>query len=295
MSDTLTEDFELAAFEDEFVPDSDTITLSSELSDTDVDLLDPDLFSEFVVGEDLYEDAENLNSSTSARVLSNREEGALVSENIGLAKMMATRYSEGCDPELREEIFQEALIGLMHAVRRFDPDRGFRFSTFACRTIQGTIFNFFRDNTWLVNTTRRAREDSVAVKKVLDGSSRDEDTSIKVIAKGTKLPEERVKNALSALHVKQTLVSLDVVRDDGTPVIELAADFDVAEAVVDDQVFKGIINGLGEEDREIIRLRCQGKTQREIADIIGSYQVKVSRLISGLRDAVEGAYEKAGL
>ena len=44
-------------------------------------------------------------------------------------------------PALRQDIIQEGMLALIHAVDRFDPDREFRFSTYACHRIRGQMLN----------------------------------------------------------------------------------------------------------------------------------------------------------
>jgi len=57
----------------------------------------------------------------------------LVSENIGLVYDMRRRARiADVDPD---DLFSEGLWRLFQAVRRFDPWRGFRFSTYACTSI----------------------------------------------------------------------------------------------------------------------------------------------------------------
>jgi RNA polymerase sigma factor (sigma-70 family) len=57
----------------------------------------------------------------------------LVSENIGLVYDMRRRSRiADVDPD---DLFSEGLWRLFQAVRRFDPWRGFRFSTYACTSI----------------------------------------------------------------------------------------------------------------------------------------------------------------
>ncbi|MBR1671755.1 MAG: sigma-70 family RNA polymerase sigma factor [Fretibacterium sp.] len=44
-------------------------------------------------------------------------------------------------PSLRQDIIQEGMLALIRAVDRFDPDREFRFSTYACHRIRGQMLN----------------------------------------------------------------------------------------------------------------------------------------------------------
>ena len=71
-----------------------------------------------------------------------RLEERMVKHNIGLAMKHAhTRVKSGVPVE---DLIQEACVGLLDAVRRFDPERGFRFSTPAswwCRHRVGRYIN----------------------------------------------------------------------------------------------------------------------------------------------------------
>ena len=44
-------------------------------------------------------------------------------------------------PSLRQDLIQEGMLALIHAVDRFDPKREFRFSTYACHRIRGQMLN----------------------------------------------------------------------------------------------------------------------------------------------------------
>src|SRR6266581_1257082 len=56
---------------------------------------------------------------------------------------LAHRFSRG-DAYLKDDLFQEGAIGLVNAARRFDPSRGFKFSTLARRHMRGRMLNYIR-------------------------------------------------------------------------------------------------------------------------------------------------------
>ena len=84
----------------------------------------------------------------------------LVEANLGLAVSVARRMDRtggGWLPDLT----QEAYLGLMEAVLRFDPRRGVRFSTYASYWIRAYVGKFMRDNARLVRLGR-SRADRAA-------------------------------------------------------------------------------------------------------------------------------------
>lgn len=61
----------------------------------------------------------------------------MITANIRLVSWVANRYAERGVPF--EDLVQEGIIGLMRAVDGFDPERGFRFSTYAKWWVQQNI------------------------------------------------------------------------------------------------------------------------------------------------------------
>lgn len=61
----------------------------------------------------------------------------LVESNMRLVINIAKSYRSRAIPI--EDLIQEGAIGLMHAVERFDPEKGFRFSTYATHWIRQSI------------------------------------------------------------------------------------------------------------------------------------------------------------
>ena len=74
----------------------------------------------------------------------------LVTAYMRLAISMATRYRRY--GAAMADLTQEAAMGLMKAAEKFDPDRGFRFSTYAVWWIKAQLQDFVMRNWSLVRT-----------------------------------------------------------------------------------------------------------------------------------------------
>lgn len=66
------------------------------------------------------------------------EQQQLIINNLALVNYCIKKYIFIGDDEY-EDLFQEGCLGLVLAARRFDPSKGYQFSTYAIRMITGTI------------------------------------------------------------------------------------------------------------------------------------------------------------
>jgi len=64
----------------------------------------------------------------------------LITANLHSVAAIVREYRHFGLPE--EDLIQEGTLGLMHAVKRFDPDRGFRLKTYASYWIRASIHDF---------------------------------------------------------------------------------------------------------------------------------------------------------
>src|SRR3954470_11026059 len=63
---------------------------------------------------------------------------AMIESNLGLVHSAAQSYRGRGVPY---DLVQEGTLGLMHAVERFDPDRGVKFSTYAAWWIRRALID----------------------------------------------------------------------------------------------------------------------------------------------------------
>ncbi len=81
--------------------------------------------------------AEEIELSTRAKAGDKRARRRLIEKNLRLVVSVAKKYRGYGLPF--EDLIQEGNIGLMKAVEKFDPDRGYRFSTYATWWIRQAV------------------------------------------------------------------------------------------------------------------------------------------------------------
>jgi RNA polymerase sigma-B factor len=73
-----------------------------------------------------------------------------------LVRYLAAKFAHRGEPI--EDLVQVGMIGLIHAIDRYDAERGTKLSTFAVPTIVGEIKRHFRDKAWNLKVPRRLQE-----------------------------------------------------------------------------------------------------------------------------------------
>ncbi|MDQ3022921.1 MAG: sigma-70 family RNA polymerase sigma factor, partial [bacterium] len=132
-----------------------------------------------------------------------RYEEALVEKYRPLVYRIVHSFSHG--PDQFEDLVQVGTVGLVLAIRRFDLETGFRFSTYAWQTIRGEIQRYFRDKTWAINVPRELKERSLRVFNAVNELSSElgQEPTVQELARRTGLTDESVQEAMelgSAYH-----------------------------------------------------------------------------------------------
>ncbi|MDT0464264.1 SigB/SigF/SigG family RNA polymerase sigma factor [Streptomyces gibsoniae] len=205
---------------------------------------------------------------------------------LPMADRIARRYrGRG---ESIEDLCQVAALGLVKAVDRYDPGRGYAFESYAIPTITGEIKRHFRDHMWVLHVPRRVQDLRNRVRtaaKEISQETPGRGPTVAEIAEHAHLSEEDVRVGLEAMD-SFTALSLDAEvagSDDGYALGDALGEADSGyDLIVDREAVKPCLRSLPERERTILYLRYfRGMTQSRIADQLGISQMHVSRLLSG--------------
>lgn len=204
----------------------------------------------------------------------------LIKNNLGLVTRIVNKFANrGIE---YEDLFQIGCLGLVEANKKFKPELGYQFSTFAVPMIRGRILRYIRENNY-VHIPHCARDKFYHAFHDVKSKLGHEPTT-KEMAENSDLPEKDIlffKNALS--NATSTNVLLNSAKGKDTELEStLKSNFSLEDEVIHKFEIKMLhesINNLPEKQRKVILLRLKEKTQVEIGEIIGVKQVQVSRLL----------------
>ncbi|MDI3406920.1 SigB/SigF/SigG family RNA polymerase sigma factor [Streptomyces cavernicola] len=222
-----------------------------------------------------------------------REE--IVEAWLPMAERLAGRFRNR--GESSEDLCQVAALGLVKAVDRYDPGRGYAFESYAVPTVTGELKRHFRDHMWDLHVPRRVQNLRNRVRAAcqdLSCSVADHLPSVGEISAYAQLSEEDVRTGLEALESFSAL-SLDAEAPgltDGPALGDTLGEPDPAfDTAVEREAVKPRLRALPERERTILYMRYfKDMTQSRIAEQLGISQMQVSRLLSRcchrLRDEV---------
>ncbi|MFD2217015.1 MULTISPECIES: RNA polymerase sigma factor SigB [Bacillaceae] len=221
---------------------------------------------------------------------------ALVEHYTGLVETLAKKYSKG--KSFHEDLRQVGMIGLLGAIRRYDPTVGKPFEAFAIPTIIGEIKRFLRDKTWSVHVPRRIKELGPKIKAAVDKLTNENQRSpqVREIAEYLDVTEEEVLETMEMGKSYQALSvdhSIEADSDGSTvTILDIVGSQEQGyEKVNQKLMLQSVLHVLSDREKEIIECTfILNKSQKETGEQLGISQMHVSRLqrraIQKLREAL---------
>jgi RNA polymerase sigma-B factor len=217
---------------------------------------------------------------------------ALVADHLSIAEAIARRFANRGEP--LDDLEQVAMLGLVKAVERFDPHHGVPFAGYAVPTITGELRRHFRDATWAVKVSRRAKDLHVRIPGAIErlGVELGRAPTPDELAEHLGATTDDVLDALDAGAAYRT-ASTDTAEGAAAAghSIQRRSPNGTGVAPEERVLLQELLESLPERERTIVYLRFfEDLSQSEIAAQVGMSQVHVSRLLRrALRDLQDRA------
>lgn len=201
----------------------------------------------------------------------------LIKLNAGLVRSIALRFRDrGTETE---DLIQIGTIGMLRAIRSFDPSRGTVFSTYAVPLIIGEIRRHLRDD-GLIKVSRQYKRAAVQLMNLKNRIMMEEgrEASLRELAEGCGMSMSEAAVALDSVSPVASL-SEKVYGDEGTTLENVIPSEDAEiQRLGDNLALSQAISRMPVLWQKIVLLRYyRDMTQQQTANTLGLSQVKISR------------------
>ena len=209
----------------------------------------------------------------------------LVLDHLPLVRRLCSRFYRSGEPI--EDLIQVGTIGLLKAIRKYDPELGSHFISFAIPVIVGEIKNHFRDHGWAVKIPRKLQRQKLAVdRSVVALTQRLGHTpTVQEISQDTGFSMEEIHETFEVERCGRPLSLDNQYEGDNSEEVSTILDYlgekdPDLEGLVDKLDLEMALGGVDSREQAIIYLKFySGLSQAVIAQRLGISQMHVSRLL----------------
>lgn len=212
----------------------------------------------------------------------------IVEAYLYMVEILIRKYlNKGVD---YDDLYQVGAMALVAAVDRFDPERGFEFSSFATPTILGEIKRYFRDKEWSMKVPRRTKEISLklpsAKEELFEKLGRT--PTVAELATHLELSQEDIIEAIESGRAYATYSLNQTTDDSDREIVSYEKYASIEEtgynSVEDFEIIKAVFKKFNEKEKTVFKLRyVENRTQSEIAEHLGVSQMTISRTEKSIR------------
>lgn len=209
----------------------------------------------------------------------------LIENNMRLVHSIAKSY---LGTDYYDSVVQEGNIGLIKAVDNFEPERGFKFSTYAYFKIKGEMQRFIRDSREDIPFKVKREDFNLYgeiqnTKTILINKLKREPTLLE-IAKYIDVTVQQISEAINAIENHTSLQSMKYRDKDGQEDILIIDSIESKEYIQDEQIINKImiekaLRVLTDKQRKVIHLRYfKEYSQTKVGQVLNISQAQISRI-----------------
>ena len=201
----------------------------------------------------------------------------LIEKNKGLIWSIIRRFKDrGVETD---DLYQIGVLGFIKSIKKFDTTFDVKLSTYAVPYIMGEVKRHIRDD-GPIKISRSIKDLGKKAMEIQREHLRKTGQDISIVEVAKKLRVSKEEIALDSFNPVESIYNSTTDQEDGPTLIDtISSNIDEQSEIVNKLSLEQLIENLNGEEKQIIMLRYyKGRTQSEVAKILKTSQVQISRI-----------------